>query len=827
MFYMLFGILTILCRFCLADGDDVAHIFPSFPLIERGSTLKVFCILGKTLFPYKNASHIIWTLNDDVIAKENYQIINESVSGVAIHNFTYRRAHIKCFVDSPVEKQRLAYSEVKSGFPPQKPGNISCIFYYRSTLNCSWTSETQIATDYILFRNNLKSNCSVKNSLCSLCSCALLQQPFSDREYCVQVKAVNLLGEAMSECVRQKSPEILKPDSPRISEIKPLPGMKQMLRVVWEKPRNTPQSELFPVKCQIRYKATMEDDTKDANVIMKKQHETFNLTDLSDFTNYSVVIRCTLNESRFWSEWSSKVMGTTEEQAPLKVDLWRVIELHQPTGNRTVHLLWKKRKEFPSSGIINGYRIKYLTESNTSFEYTIDSGNKTVSSLNLTGEACEISVVAYNVAGDSPEAILRIQSIYEESKFMQSKLEHPRIVSLNDSALKEQLFLEWKASDLEINEYIIEWYDELETDPYKRSWQNIRKATNWTSPKGAFKNFTCYKISVYPLHKGEIEAPSSIRTYFHEGSPLQGPAADIENVDKNEATIKWKEIAKADRRGDIINYTVFYKAEGGKELGETVHVGVLQHRLKFLQADTKYTAYVMASTIAGGTKGTEVTFVTLKLSVVDIVLINVVVGIFMLCVATVGLLWALKRHKLKSVCWPEIPHPVLPSCSDGFQEKIMLRNSPSENETLVSVLKVDACGKDHDELQLSNHENCFKQASVNTEYTMDSHGILCSGGHKAITPLVQTASLEHDLRSPTIPTLEVASRDGENKEVQDQSDLKEKTDFNPYLKNSVRRREFLPCVNSDQNTKGTKAQPVSVTGQPYVALDTFQLFSKR
>lgn len=92
------------------------HIFPSSPVIERGSTLEVFCSLGKKLYPFKNASHIIWKVNDVTVAKENYVIINESVSGVIIRNFTYGKACVKCLVDSPFEKQQyMAHTEVKSG----------------------------------------------------------------------------------------------------------------------------------------------------------------------------------------------------------------------------------------------------------------------------------------------------------------------------------------------------------------------------------------------------------------------------------------------------------------------------------------------------------------------------------------------------------------------------------------------------------------------------------------------------------------------------------------------------------------------------------------
>ncbi|CAI5787556.1 interleukin-31 receptor subunit alpha [Podarcis lilfordi] len=826
--YTMLGILTMHCNFCLVDGDAVAHIFPSSPLIESGSTLKVFCRLGKKLFPYKNASHIIWTLNDVVISEENYQIINDSVSGVVIHNFTYGRAHVKCFVDSPVKKQHLAHSEVRSGFPPRPPEIIFCIFYYKSgsTLTCTWTYERNPETVYTLTKQmlepNEEENCSMKRAStlvgdeiqsCSTQndSCTIFNQPISAREYRVRVTARNSLGEATSEPVCIISTKILKPDPPQITEIETVPGMKQTLRVHWKKPRYMPRSAENNTRCQIRYKSIKENGMKD--YFMEEDSATIDLTNLWDCTNYTVDIRCAHNDSKFWSEWSAEKMGATEEQAPLKVDLWRVLESHQPAGRRTVHLLWKKHEEFPSSGRIDSYRIKYFTKTNPPFEKTVNAKNNS-SNFELTGEAYLISVVAHNIAGDSPEAVLKIPSIHEESMNLQ------RILSLNTSALKEHLFLEWETSELEINEYIIEWYNELETDPYNRSWEYITNVTNWTFPTGTFNPYICYNISVYPLHKGEVKAPSSTRTYFQEGSPIRGPTAVVKYFDKSEAAIMWEEIEKADRRGDIINYTIFYKADGGKELGETVSADVLEYRLKFLQANTKYTAHVMASTMAGGTNGTELDFITHKLSETDIILLFVIVGFFMLCLTTVGLLWALKRRTLKKICWPEIPHPVLPSFPNGFQEKTMLRNSPSENETL-SVLRVDPCEKDHDELHSLTLETWLNQTDVTSDFLMANHEILCSEEHEAIVPLAQSTSLGHDFRNPPITAPKVDSRDYGDDEVHDQPELKEKTEFNLYLKNSVHTREFL-C----QNTEGTKGQPVFVTGQCYVALDAVKLFSK-
>lgn len=90
-------------------------MFPLTPIIERGSTLERFCSLGKKFYPLKNANDIIWTLNGNMIAKENYIIVNDSVSGVVIHNFTYGEARVNCNLDFQGKMQLLVPGEIKSG----------------------------------------------------------------------------------------------------------------------------------------------------------------------------------------------------------------------------------------------------------------------------------------------------------------------------------------------------------------------------------------------------------------------------------------------------------------------------------------------------------------------------------------------------------------------------------------------------------------------------------------------------------------------------------------------------------------------------------------
>ncbi|NXP81759.1 IL31R protein, partial [Ramphastos sulfuratus] len=329
-----------------------------------------------------------------------------------------------------------------------------------------------------------------------------------------------------------------------------------------------------------------------------------NLTGLWDSTEYSVAVRCISVGSMFWSEWSRGESESTEEKAPSeKVDLWRVIESSHSAGSRFVHLVWKPLNNFPPSGRILGYKIQYFPENDAALKITNFSLSKNISLL-LNEEAYIISVAAYNSAGYSPDAILRIPSTNEKTSQI--------IETVKTFMTNEEVVVEWTASEAEVTEYVVEWYEELETNPFGRSWQYVVNSTTWKTNRKNFKPFTCYNISVYPLYGNAVAAPCSIQTYVQAKEPSEGPVADTGIPGKNEVTIKWKAISKDKRNGFLSNYTIFYKPEDGKELNETVNSDVLQYQLKSLKSDTQYTVYIMANNEAGGTSGEPKTFKTLK-----------------------------------------------------------------------------------------------------------------------------------------------------------------------------------------------------------------------
>nr|XP_013798234.1 PREDICTED: interleukin-31 receptor subunit alpha-like [Apteryx mantelli mantelli] len=102
--------------------------------------------------------------------------------------------------------------------------------------------------------------------------------------------------------------------------------------------------------------------------------------------------------------------------------------------------------------------------------------------LLLNEEAYIISVTAYNSAGDSPEATLRIPSTDEKTSQI---IETVRTFTAN-----EEVIVEWMASKSEVTRYVVEWYEDLETDPFRRSWQYISNSTNWRTSKSTL---------IYPL----------------------------------------------------------------------------------------------------------------------------------------------------------------------------------------------------------------------------------------------------------------------------------------------------------------------------------------
>ncbi|XP_004703768.2 interleukin-31 receptor subunit alpha [Echinops telfairi] len=691
---------------------------------------------------------------------------------------------------------------------PHKPENISCIFYYKHNLTCAWSPEKETSdTWYFVNRTycygKASDNCTSKNQ--ASCSFPHPRATIPDN-FTIEVEAQNANGMMRSDKTFWLLDNIVKIEPPEISYVQTVLGVPKVIQVKWNRPPLAPISATL--KYTLRYKTVSGDKWKEVNFTKEPRTEgKYNLTGLQAFTEYVLALRCAAQESRFWSDWSQEAKGTTGEQVPLGLDLWRVLGPPEANGGRPVQLLWKAKRG-PVVGKTLGYNIRYFPENRPNLTTTTNTTNQDLEVFLGNNTYC-VFARAYNSIGKSQETMLRIPAIHEKSFQCMEVMQ----TCFNE----DQLVVEWQSSDPKVDTWIVEWLPELDSEPVARSWEVVSQARNWTAPKDKLKPFLCYNISIYPMFQNQVGEPCSIQAYVKEGVPSAGPVTNVANIDKRTVTVTWKEIPKSQRNGFIINYTIFYQAENGEELSMTVNSNTLQCELESLARNTPYTVQVMASTIAGGANGTRVNFKTLSLNVMEIFLITSLVGGGLLILLILTVAYGLKNpNKLKHLCWPVIPNPAESRIAawprEDFKNKLSLKMaqfaSSLSTEDRILALYYDTSDL-IDKLVVSS-ENFLEGVSTE-ELLKHQKNIVGEGKNEYVISLCTPDQLLrksfHDpLISPEIPPREpqdlfVGMPEGICSEANEQllpSDGSLRPDPvcqegtpNPYLKNSVTTREFL------------------------------------
>uniref|UniRef100_A0A8C4LZ72 Interleukin-31 receptor subunit alpha n=1 Tax=Equus asinus TaxID=9793 RepID=A0A8C4LZ72_EQUAS len=660
-----------------------------------------------------------------------------------------------------------------------KPENISCIFYYERNFTCTWSPEKEASDTWYTVKRTYcfgrkSDHCTTGNSTSTArTSCSFYPPPITIPDnYTIQVEAQNADGIIKSDITQWRLDTIGK------------------FRVT---------------TMEVNFKEGSNGDT------------TYNLTGLQAFTEYVVALQCVAEESVFWSGWSQEKMGTTEEEAPHGLDLWRVLRPAMVDGRRPVQLLWKKARGAPVLEKTLGYNIQYFPENNTNLTKTVNTTNQQLD-LYLGGETYWVSVISYNSLGESSLATLRIPAI-DEKPFQ-------CIEAMHSCLTQDQLVVEWQSSASEVDTWMVEWFPVLDSEPSIFSWESVSGARNWTIQQDELKPFWCYNISVYPMLQDQVGEPYSIQAYVKEGIPSVGPVSKVENIGVKTVTITWKEIPMSRRNGFISNYTIFYQAEDGKEFSKTVNSSILQYGLESLTRMTSYTVQVMASTSAGGINGTRINFKTLSISVFEIFLITSLVGGSLLILIIPTVAYGLKKpNKLKHLCWPDVPNPAKSSIAmwrgDNFEDKLNVKEfDDSVNMEEERILKPCSVPSDLIDKLVVDFENFLEEFSTEepgkgqenilggekNEYVTSPYRPYCPTGKqfKELPLSTEIPSRKSQCLSSGVP--EGTSSEDKEQLLSSASSLGldhlcEEGAPNPYLKNSVTTREFLVPEKLPDQTK--------------------------
>uniref|UniRef100_A0A8C4LV88 Interleukin-31 receptor subunit alpha n=1 Tax=Equus asinus asinus TaxID=83772 RepID=A0A8C4LV88_EQUAS len=704
-----------------------------------------------------------------------------------------------------------------------KPENISCIFYYERNFTCTWSPEKEASDTWYTVKRTYcfgrkSDHCTTGNSTSTArTSCSFYPPPITIPDnYTIQVEAQNADGIIKSDITQWRLDTIVKTEPPEIYSVKPVLGIKRMVQIKWKRPVLAPKSTTL--KYRLRFRTVngagwMEVNFKEGS----NGDTTYNLTGLQAFTEYVVALQCVAEESVFWSGWSQEKMGTTEEEAPHGLDLWRVLRPAMVDGRRPVQLLWKKARGAPVLEKTLGYNIQYFPENNTNLTKTVNTTNQQLD-LYLGGETYWVSVISYNSLGESSLATLRIPAI-DEKPFQ-------CIEAMHSCLTQDQLVVEWQSSASEVDTWMVEWFPVLDSEPSIFSWESVSGARNWTIQQDELKPFWCYNISVYPMLQDQVGEPYSIQAYVKEGIPSVGPVSKVENIGVKTVTITWKEIPMSRRNGFISNYTIFYQAEDGKEFSKTVNSSILQYGLESLTRMTSYTVQVMASTSAGGINGTRINFKTLSISVFEIFLITSLVGGSLLILIIPTVAYGLKKpNKLKHLCWPDVPNPAKSSIAmwrgDNFEDKLNVKEfDDSVNMEEERILKPCSVPSDLIDKLVVDFENFLEEFSTEepgkgqenilggekNEYVTSPYRPYCPTGKqfKELPLSTEIPSRKSQCLSSGVP--EGTSSEDKEQLLSSASSLGldhlcEEGAPNPYLKNSVTTREFLVPEKLPDQTK--------------------------
>ncbi|XP_074851662.1 interleukin-6 receptor subunit beta isoform X2 [Carettochelys insculpta] len=731
-----------ICSIGVSGGlvQPCGHIIPESPVLTLGSNFTALCILNESCLDLGNmhANQIIWKIKNSVVPKEQYRVINRTVSSVTFNDTSTLATPLMCNIlaDGQIE-QNIYGIPVLLGLPPQKPENLSCIVHQMSknkfVMTCTWNPgrETFLDTYFYLksqWPRETLDDCipppGVNNS------CIIFNvQFFVNLE--VWVEAKNALGKAESEHIIFDPVDIVKPLPPH--NIMVSSGeLPTGLKLSWENQVTAVEMEL---KFNIRYRIS------DSPEWMEIPHEdtathrnSFTVQSLRPYTEYVFSLRCMKKDGMgYWSDWSEEKSGVTAEAKPSKgPPLWRKFGTSYSPNSWTVHLMWKELDRSEANGIILRYEVTVRTRPPLSRQPEKYSVNSTSLTLNLTNGTHDVTLTAYNRIGGSPPSFLLIPATNSKAA----------VKDLKAFPKDGKLWVEWTAPK-NVVKYIIEWCMLSDASNCTKEWQQEPDTSQGTFLKGDIKPLKCYMVTVHPLYTNGQGNGQSTKAYLQQSVPAKGPTVQTQKVGKTEAVLVWKPLTVDEQNGFIRYYTILYRTISGNETVVRVDPSKTEYTLSSLSSDTLYSVKMEAYTDEGGTSGPVFTFTTQKFGKGEIEAIVVPVCLAFLLTVLLGVLFCFnKRDLIKKHIWPNVPDPSKSNIAQWSPQTPAKHNFsskdqmyPEGNFTDVSVVEIEADDKKSFSEQDLKHFNFPKKEKNISEG--HSSGI---GGSSGMSSLRQSVS---------------------------------------------------------------------------------------
>ncbi|XP_061657842.1 interleukin-6 receptor subunit beta [Syngnathoides biaculeatus] len=697
---------------CLSSASSSAEtgsylvITPQSPLLQIGTNFTATCVINGTT--EVTADDLYWNLSKTVIPDNQYTKLNESALSVTIPVNNEKLEWLFCHCKKQsnyvfLNKGKFIHGiSLRKAYFPEKPKNLTCIavqekLYISKNLKCSWEPaehhSMEIPTTYTLHVDVVNDNRAYNVSTQENSATVTIDSYPHYMDLKVWVVAHNKLGTLESDHMKEDASWFVKTNPPSGVEVLSQEEFPRSLFINWTAP--IPKQYLV-LNYQIRYCINGSHHWSSVPVVdIAEDIKSFRLQNLQPDKVYTVQVRCknSKKDHGYWSNWSTNVTNKTPEERPTsKPDLWKIITEDERSKERQVTLLCKN--PMFSNGRITSFKIKIQTRKENFMNVNMSWENIPVNwseadsfpSKKLTvlkqitlsdNNSARVYITAINSVGESPQASLGIPEKAHEL--------YP-VEDLNVLPREDQLLVKWNPPNITaVTGYVVEWVSSNGID-----WLREDKGTQQTSIKANIEKFISYSISVYPIYSGWVGKPASVEAFLEEGVPLEGPSVRLNGKPgRNKAEIVWNEVPQNKRQGFITNYTIFYS--NGIEQNITVPASVTSYVLTSLSANTKYDAWISASTIRGSTDGTRHSFITPKFAPGEMEMIVVGVSLtFMFVVLVTIFLCIYKKDVIKKNFWPWIPNPRKSTIGSWSPDYPLKPETPKDScLSGISVLDVD------------------------------------------------------------------------------------------------------------------------------------------
>ncbi|NWI61440.1 CSF3R factor, partial [Calyptomena viridis] len=596
-----------------------ASVAVGSPVVLLGSAVTASCTIRSNLCHglEQGKVQISWMLDNKPVAGSQRQGPGDTeVSNLTLPHFNHTQARLWCCVEWNGTKQRVGMAEIRAGYPPAKPLNLSCVLNLGDYgLTCQWEPganshlPTSVALKCSGSRAQAVTGCTPQGGHSRCTVPRRLLQLYRDME--IWVSVTNALGTAESEHLCIDPMDVAKLDPPTLQSIQSIPFQTDCIALAWEVAQGTEHMEL---QCELRYQTPADPAWGLVTGIIGRAG-TAQPCGFLFGTTYHFQMRCRRSSAMaFWSEWSQGRNYTTHEKAPTgKLDTWWGARPAGAGGRLEVQLRWKAPGWREANGRVLGYRVTLSPRRRGRDPPTVCNTTHTHCNFSAPTGTRRVYLSAYNAAGES--AATEVVLLERKGQPLAELWAVP--------GGERSLWVHWEAPPTPVAAYVLEWQrvTSVTSEPGHCStcWQMEHDGTATAALiQDGIEPFQRYNISLYPLYKDVVGVPIHTTAYSQQKAPSHAPKLHLKSISKSEAELCWESMPVEMQNGFITSYTIFWASNIADVASATVNPSLSSFVIRGLKPLTLYKVHIMASTAAGSTNGTSLTLVTTVLDDTEI-----------------------------------------------------------------------------------------------------------------------------------------------------------------------------------------------------------------